>query len=78
MRKHRGMLTRDTKQSPVRAARLRAGLTREKAAVKVGLSFATVALAERGMITERTAKRLARLYGVRVEELLPAATVNNP
>jgi DNA-binding XRE family transcriptional regulator len=54
----------------VRAARERANLTREQAAVKAGISSSTLYLAERaGLLSDATARKLAKALGVRVEEL---------
>lgn len=61
-----------TKPSPLRAARLRAGLTREQLAVKAGLSSSTLYLAERaGLASEATLDRLAAALGVPVSEIRP-------
>ncbi len=58
--------------SPVRAARERAGLTREQLAVKAGLSSSTLYLAERaGLISAATATKLAAALGVPTAELRP-------
>jgi transcriptional regulator with XRE-family HTH domain len=56
----------------VRAARERAGLTREQLAVRAGLSSSTLYLAERaGLVSAMTAAKLAAALGVPVEELRP-------
>jgi transcriptional regulator with XRE-family HTH domain len=58
--------------NPVRTARERAGLTREALAVHAGVSYSTVALAERsGLVSEATAAKLAVVLGVPPEELRP-------
>lgn len=65
-------MTRTQEDSnPVRAARERAGLTREQAAVKAGLSVSTVYYAEKGFVTEATAAKLAPILGVDPAELRP-------
>jgi DNA-binding XRE family transcriptional regulator len=62
----------NAKASPVRAARERAGLTREQAAVRAGLSSSTLYLAERaGLISDETAAKLAAALGVEARELKP-------
>jgi len=60
------------KQRPnaVRAARERAGLSQEQAAAKAGTTRTTVYLAERGLLSEAVAKKLAPVLGVKVSELL--------
>jgi transcriptional regulator with XRE-family HTH domain len=56
--------------SPVRAARERAGLTREKLAVRAGISSSTLYLAERaGLVSEATLSKLAAVLGVPAEDL---------
>jgi len=58
--------------SPVRALRESAGLTREQLAVKIGVSSSTLYLVERaGLISDATAAKLARVLGVKPQELLP-------
>lgn len=58
--------------SPVRAARERAGLTREQLAVRAGLSGSTLYLAERaGLVSKRTAEKIAEVLGLPAEELRP-------
>jgi transcriptional regulator with XRE-family HTH domain len=58
----------------VRVARERLGLTRERLAVQAGLSLSTVYLAERaGLVSRRTAEKLAPVLGVPVEQLLHEA-----
>ena len=45
-------------------------MTREQLAVRIGVSSSTLAWAERaGLMTERTAERIADALGVRLEEL---------
>lgn len=62
----------NTKPSPVRSARERAGLTREQLAVKAGLSSSTLYLVERaGLISDATAAKLAAALGVSAAELRP-------
>ncbi|ACG73251.1 transcriptional regulator, XRE family [Anaeromyxobacter sp. K] len=59
-------------KNPVRAARERAGLTREQLAVKAGLSSSTLYLAERaGLVSAATAAKLAAVLGVAAAELQP-------
>lgn len=61
-----------TKPSPVRAARERAGLTREQLAVKAGCSSSTLYLAERaGLLSEAIAAKLAAALGIDAAELRP-------
>lgn len=58
--------------SPVRAARERAGLTREQLAVRAGLSSSTLYLAERaGLVSDATAAKLAIALGIEPAELRP-------
>lgn len=59
------------KPSPVRTARLNAGLTREQLAVKACVSTTTVYLAERALLSENTAKKLAAVLGCDPATLLP-------
>ncbi|HEX9051668.1 MAG TPA: helix-turn-helix transcriptional regulator [Anaeromyxobacter sp.] len=62
----------NTTTSPVRAARERAGLTREQLAVRAGLSSSTLYLAERaGLLSDESATKLAKVLGVTAEELRP-------
>ncbi len=58
-----------TKPNPVRAAREAVGLAREKLAARAGLSTSTLYLAERGVITQATAEKLAPILGVSAQEL---------
>lgn len=59
-------------ESRILLARRRAGMTQAQLAVQAGLSIATVAHAERfGVVTERTAERLAAVLGVAPKELQP-------
>jgi transcriptional regulator with XRE-family HTH domain len=59
--------------SPLRAARLRAGLSMEQLAVKAGIGRATLYWAEKAphRMSERTAKAVAGVLGVALEELRP-------
>jgi DNA-binding XRE family transcriptional regulator len=57
--------------NPVRTARLNAGLTREQLAVKACVSTTTVYLAERALLSENTAKKLAAVLGCDPAALLP-------
>lgn len=58
-------------QSPVRAARERLGLTRERLAVKANLSVTSLYLAERlRHVTPATAAKLAPILGVRARDLM--------
>jgi len=50
----------------------RAGLSQEQAAAKAGTTRTTVYLAERGLLSETIAKKLAPVLGVKVSELLGA------
>ncbi len=60
------------KPNAVRAARERAGLTREQAAVKAGVSSSTLYLAERaGLLSDNIAAKLAKALGMTPEELRP-------
>ena len=69
------MRSANTKPNAVRSARERAGLSREQAAVKAGLSLTTLYLAERaGLITAATAAKLAPVLGCSAIELLTAPT----
>jgi transcriptional regulator with XRE-family HTH domain len=57
--------------SLIRNARERAGLTREQAAVRAGISSTTLYLAERaGLISAATAAKLAPILGVPADQLL--------
>jgi len=58
--------------NPIRAARERAGLTRERAAVMAGVCVSTLFLAERaGLLSAATAAKLAPVLGVTPETLRP-------
>ncbi len=59
--------------SPLRAARLRAGLSMEALAVRAGIGRATLYWAEKApsRMSERTARAVAKVLGVSVEELQP-------
>jgi DNA-binding XRE family transcriptional regulator len=57
--------------SPLRSARQRAGLTQEQLAVKAGISSTTVYLAERDLLSETTARKLAVVLGCDPATLLP-------
>jgi transcriptional regulator with XRE-family HTH domain len=51
--------------SPLRAARVRAGLTQQQLAVKAGLTTGVLSLAERsGYLTKASAEKLAVALGV--------------
>ena len=65
------MTNAKTKPNPVRAAREAVGLAREKLAARAGLSTSTVYLAERGVLTQATAEKLAPHLGVSAQELQP-------
>jgi DNA-binding XRE family transcriptional regulator len=60
-----------SKPSPVRTARLNARLTREQLAVKACVSTTTVYLAERDLLSQNTAKKLAAVLGCDPATLLP-------
>lgn len=49
--------------SPVRAAREAAGMTREQLAVRAGIAGSTLYLAENGLISISTARKLAGVLG---------------
>lgn len=55
----------------MRAARTSQGLALEEVARRARLSLSTVRYAERGMLSPRTATRLARVLGIPVEDLQP-------
>lgn len=59
--------------TPLRAARLRAGLTIDVLAVRAGISRATLWWAEKApqSMSDRTASAVARVLRVRPEELRP-------
>ena len=57
------------KPNPIRNARERAGLSRAQLAVRAGVSFSTVSLAERGLVTTTTAAKIAPVLGVDVAAL---------
>jgi ribosome-binding protein aMBF1 (putative translation factor) len=61
---------------PTRIRELRAkhGLSLARLAVKAGVAVSTVQIAERGLLSERVAKRLARALGVAPSELVPGDT----
>lgn len=63
----------DTNANPVRLARLRAGLTIVETAAKAHMSLGTLWCAERGVMTPRTAERLAKVLDVSPEHLQPHA-----
>ncbi len=69
------MSPRNTNQqvSPLRAARLRAGMSMEALAVRAGLGRATVYLAEKApqLMSDRTAHAVAAVLGVDPAELKP-------
>ncbi len=57
--------------SPLREARIRAGLSREKLAVKIGRSVTTLYWAERapGTASDEVLQAISKALGVPVEEL---------
>lgn len=55
--------------NPLRVARERAGLTREKLCAEAGVSYHTLQNAERGLATERTIVRVAAVLGVSADAL---------
>ncbi|WP_279324357.1 helix-turn-helix domain-containing protein [Anaeromyxobacter soli] len=59
--------------SPLRAARLRAGMSMEQLAVKAGIGRATLYWAEKApqRMSDRTARAVAKVLRVSVEELRP-------
>jgi len=70
LQKSRMQLKRQLKSNAVRAARERAGLTREQLAVRAGISSTTLYLAERaGLISAATAAKLAPILGVSANAL---------
>ena len=62
-----------TRVSPLRAARLRAGLTMEVLAVRAGISRSILYWAEKApeRMSERTAAAVARVLRVKPEDLRP-------
>ncbi len=64
-------MRRPQTNSLIRSARERAGLTREQAAVKAGISSTTLYLAERaGLISAATAAKLEPVLGLPAAQLL--------
>lgn len=64
------MNPRTERDTPIRKARLAAGLSQAQLAVKADLSPSTLSLAERaGILTRRTAEKLAAVLGCTAEEL---------
>ena len=65
--------TQTVTPSPLRAARLRKGLTMDKLAVQAGISRATLYWAEVAphRMSERTVKAVAAVLKVKAEELRP-------
>lgn len=59
----------------LKAARERAGLSREQAAVAVGRTWSSLAAYERGVVTPplNVLDRLANVYGVRISQLVDPA-----
>jgi transcriptional regulator with XRE-family HTH domain len=59
--------------SPLRAARLRAGLSMEQLAVKAGIGRATLYWAEKAphRMSERTARAVGSVLGLEPQELRP-------
>ena len=53
----------------IQGARIKAGLTKYRLAIRSGLSLGTVRLAEQGIASTRTLAVLARAFGVSVDEL---------
>lgn len=64
---------REASPSPLRSARLAKGLSQAELAAQAGLSPGWISLLERtpGFLTERTARALADVLAVPVQELLP-------
>ncbi len=58
--------------TPLALARRRAGLTQVQLAAKVGCCPNTIALAERGALSQAMARRCAAALGVPVESILAA------
>lgn len=54
----------------IRDRRRRLGLSQMKLAQRAGLALGTVSLAERGLLTARTARKLARVLRCQVSDLL--------
>lgn len=66
---------RSTSRNPIRAARERAGLSREQLAVKAGVSSSTLYLAERaGLVSDATIAKLAEALGIPLAELKAPST----
>ncbi len=63
------------RNNPMKAARKRAGRTKEWVCFVTGLSYPTIFAAERGLVSERTLTKVAAVLGVDVDELrvAPAA-----
>lgn len=58
-------------QNPIRKARREANLTLEQLAVRARVSSTTLSIAERaGLISKRTATKLARVLRVPIDQLL--------
>lgn len=55
--------------NPVRAARLRAGLSQERLAAQTGVCLSTIRWAEKGIASERTLALIAGVLGVDIAEL---------
>lgn len=73
------VLVSDTKIDPnlarvIEAARVRAGLSKFKLAVRSGLSLGTVRLACSGLATTRTLAKLGAVLGVTVDEMRQRAS----
>jgi transcriptional regulator with XRE-family HTH domain len=68
----------ETPPSALRAARLRAGLSQVQLAAKAGIALATISNAERApeMLSDRTARRVARVLGVAPEQLRGCALLD--
>ncbi len=56
---------------PARLARLRAHLSQAQASTKAGIALSTLQIAEKGLLSERVAQKLAAAYGCEPEQLLP-------
>ena len=66
------MLPKPQPHSPVRTARLRAGLTQVQLSARSGVSVVVIGMAERWQaVTLRTAERLAPVLGVQAADLMP-------
>jgi DNA-binding XRE family transcriptional regulator len=59
------------KPSPLAAARRAAGLTQVQLAARVGIHPQTLAVAERGALSETLAARIAKALGCAVRDIAP-------